>query len=106
MNQLASLMKSGVVKNIAIGLGISILVPLAANLLAPIVRPLARGALKAGVIAYERGRETIAEIGEVVEDLAAEVREDLQKTRERKTLAVGSGPATRGVAQRHGEDHR
>jgi hypothetical protein len=37
-------------------------------------RPLAKAAIKSGLLVYETGRETLAQIGEVVEDLVAEVK--------------------------------
>lgn len=88
MNQLAALMKNQAVKNLAIGLGVSILIPVAVNLLGPVVWPLARGALKAGILAYEKGRETVAEIGEVIDDLVAEVQEELHEAREEEITAI------------------
>ncbi|MGK9164902.1 DUF5132 domain-containing protein [Inquilinus limosus] len=46
-------------------------------------RPAAKGAIKASLALYERGRETVAEWGETAEDLVAEVQaereEDSQK---------------------------
>jgi vacuolar-type H+-ATPase subunit E/Vma4 len=38
---------------------------------------MARSALKAGVMAYEKGRETLEEISETVDDVVAEVEEEL-----------------------------
>ncbi len=93
MQQLAVLLKSEAMKNVAVGLGISILVPLALKVLAPVVRPLARSTLKAGILAYEKGRETVAELGEVVDDLVAEVHEELQEAREREAELVQTDEA-------------
>lgn len=88
MNQLATLMKAQAARNLAIGLGVVIVVPVAVNLLGPVVRPLARGALKVGILAFEKGRETVAEIGEVIDDLVAEVQEELQDARREQTAAL------------------
>jgi hypothetical protein len=52
--------------------------------LAPVLRPLARSALKGGILAYEKVRETAAEIAEVVDDLVAEVQEELHEARARE----------------------
>jgi len=86
-------MKHQAVKNLAIGLGISILVPVAVNLLGPIARPLARSSLKACILAYEKGRETVAEIGEVIDDLVAEVQEELHEARDEEVAAIEVEPA-------------
>jgi hypothetical protein len=88
MQQLAVLLKSEAMKNVAVGLGIAVLVPLAVRVLAPVLRPLARSTLKAGILAYEKGRETVAELGEVVDDLVAEVQEELQEAREREAELI------------------
>lgn len=70
-------MKNPVVK----GVLISIAVAAASSILVPIVvrasRPLARAAGKTGLVLYEKGRETAAEIGEVIEDFIAETRAEL-----------------------------
>jgi hypothetical protein len=75
-------LKNSTVRNAAIGIGIAILVPVVARAVAPFVRPVARSALKMGVVAYEKGREAIAEFGEIVDDMVAEVREEMRAERE------------------------
>jgi hypothetical protein len=77
------MLKNPKVRNTAIGVGVAVLVPIAIIKLAPYVRPLARSAIKGGLIAIEKGREVLAEMGESMEDLVAEVREDLRVERER-----------------------
>ena len=47
-----------------------------------LAKPVAKGALKAGVMAFERGRETLAELGEVVEDIVAETQAELREERQ------------------------
>ena len=64
-------------KGAAIGVGVAILVPVVVAALMPVIRPMARSALKAGIFAYEKGRETLEGIGETVDDLVAEVEEEL-----------------------------
>ena len=63
-------------KGVAIGLGAVVVVPVVIAALAPVVRPMARSALKAGIWAYERGREKVEEFGETVDDIVAEVEEE------------------------------
>ena len=60
-------------KGVAIGIGVTLLAPVVATALVPVVRPLARSALKAGVLVYEKGREAWEVISETVEDVVAEV---------------------------------
>ena len=78
----AQLLKSPTVRNTAIGIGIAVLVPVVVTYLAPLVRPVARSAVKTGLLALEKGRETVAELGEIFDDLVAEVREELRAERE------------------------
>ncbi|MGD8842157.1 MAG: DUF5132 domain-containing protein [Gammaproteobacteria bacterium] len=70
------------IKGAALGLGVAILVPVAVAVLMPVIRPMARSALKAGIFAYEKGRETLAEFGETVDDIVAEVEEELVEAHE------------------------
>ena len=69
-------------KGAAIGVGVAVLVPVVIATLMPVIRPMARSALKAGIYAYEKSRETIEGIGETVDDLVAEVEEELIDTHE------------------------
>jgi len=83
MIQLAGLMRSGAMTNLAIGLGVAVVVPVVAGALVPALRPIARGTLKRGILAYEKTRETAAGLAEVVDDLVAEVQEELQEAKDR-----------------------
>jgi hypothetical protein len=67
-------------KGLAIGIGVAILAPLVLPAVATAARPLARAAIKTGMIFYEKSRETMAEFGEVVEDLVAEARADMEQS--------------------------
>lgn len=87
MPQLTMLAKSKAVRNTAIGIGIAVLVPVAVTFLAPYVRPAARSVVKAGLLAWEKGKEAAAELGEVMDDLVAEVRDELRAERE-QTVAT------------------
>ncbi len=99
MQQLSGLFKSDMMKQVAIGLGVSILVPMAITALAPVVRPLARSTLKAGILAFEKGREAVAELGEVIDDLVAEVHEEMQEAKElEEALAQSDTPADADVS--------
>jgi hypothetical protein len=72
--------------------GAVILAPVVAPALASAGRPLAKSALKAGLLIFERGRETAAELGEIFEDMLAEVKAEMEAE---QTLA---GAATAGSA--------
>jgi Protein of unknown function (DUF5132) len=63
-----------IVKGLALGLGAGLLAPMVFPTMGQIVRPTVNAAIRAGVVAWERGREKLAEMGEYVEDMAAEAR--------------------------------
>jgi hypothetical protein len=71
------LKNNDLMKGVAIGAGAAILIPVVIAALAPIVKPLALTAMKAGIRLYEKGRESIEGFGETVEDMAAEVEEEM-----------------------------
>lgn len=64
---------------LAIGVGALILAPTVVPAVAAILKPLAKAGIKSGFIAYEKGREVLAETREVIEDLAAEVKAELSQ---------------------------
>lgn len=81
MAQLEELGKNDLARGVAIGLAAAVLIPAAAVILAPYWRPAARSALKLGIRALEKAREAGAELAELVEDVAAEVQEELRADR-------------------------
>lgn len=90
MAELEDFFKSGTAKGIAIGVGAALLAPVALTALSGVGRPAARAAIKSGIILFEKGRETLAEAGEIFEDLVAEVRAELEQER---------GPDVAGAAE-------
>jgi hypothetical protein len=68
-------------RGVLIGVTAAVLIPVAAVALAPYWRPAARSALKLGILALEKAREAGAELTELVEDVAAEVQDDLRNAR-------------------------
>ena len=73
MASLQDVLKSDITKGVAIGLGVAA----AGLMLFPVLRPTARAAVKSGILLFEKGREWVAEAGEQLEDLVAEVRAEL-----------------------------
>ena len=69
-------------KGVAIGIGIGILVPVAVNMVAPLIQSFSRSAFKTAVVLYEKARETTERIGETVDDVIAEVEQEMIETRE------------------------
>jgi hypothetical protein len=52
--------------------------PVVLPILAAAARPLIKAAVKGGYMMYEKGREAVEEIAEVLEDLAEEVKAEAQ----------------------------
>ena len=69
--------RDDLLKGTAIGIGLTVLVPVAVAVVIPVVRPLVRSLVKAGIHVYERGREVVEEFGEAVDDVRAEVQQEL-----------------------------
>ena len=61
-------------KGVAISLAVTVVTPIVAPIIIRASGPLLRAAGKAGVALYEKGRETAAEMGEVLDDLIAETK--------------------------------
>lgn len=82
------LWKGNAVTGLAIGIGAAVIAPLLAPILASVGKPVAKSVIKTGILFYEKGRETAAELGEVFDDLVAEVRAELQASHAAGALAV------------------
>jgi hypothetical protein len=72
--------KNDLNKGIVLGIGLAVIIPAAATVMIPALRPVARSLLKTGMLALEKGREATAEFGEMVEDLYAEVQDELRES--------------------------
>ena len=89
-------------KGVAIGIGVAILVPVVIAALAPAVKPLARSAMKAGIRVYEQGREALEGVGETIDDIVAEVEEEMVDAREAAEQAVDMAEAAEAAAAEAG----
>ncbi|MEW6519783.1 MAG: DUF5132 domain-containing protein [Desulfurivibrio sp.] len=78
MGLLEDVTKSKVLTGIALGIGASILLPKILPTLRETAKPLAKGLMKSGILAFEKGKEVVAEISETTEDLWAEVKTELE----------------------------
>lgn len=103
MALLDELLKRNVITGLAIGIGVTVLGPI---LLPPLVRatkPAAKAAIKSGLVLLEKGRETLAELAEMTEDIVAEAKAELAQEAEAVTgtppTAAEAAPGpTQGVA--------
>jgi len=71
--------RGNLLTGLAIGIGLFVVAPALLPALARIARPTAKAALKAGLMAYDRGREALAELGETAGDVMAEARAEIEQ---------------------------
>jgi hypothetical protein len=74
------LVKGNVGTGLLIGIGAVVLAPVVAPMVAAAAKPLIKTLIKTGILAYEKGRETLAEAGEAFEDLVAEASDELAQS--------------------------
>lgn len=66
--------------SIAIGAGVVLLAPVVVPVIAGALRPVAKAAIKGGILAYAKLRESTAETVESIEDLAAEAKAEMTES--------------------------
>ena len=74
---MASWWKGNIVSGLAIGIGSAIIAPLVVPALSKAARPLAKAAIKGGLVLWETGKEKLAEAHELVDDLLAEAKTEI-----------------------------
>lgn len=80
--------KGNIVTGLAIGIGSAILAPIVIPALAGAAKPLAKAAIKGGLVLYDKSKETFAEVYEMVDDLIAEAKAEAEAE-----AAVAAGAA-------------
>jgi hypothetical protein len=65
------------VSNLLIGAAVIVLAPVVVPAVLAGMRPVAKTLVKGGVMAYDKTREMVAEVGEQMSDLVAEARAEL-----------------------------
>jgi Protein of unknown function (DUF5132) len=84
-------MLKGGVPGVLVGLGVALAAPVLLPAAATGVRPLAKALIKGGLVVAETVREVVAEAGEQLSDLMAEVQEErTSATTEQRTETGGS----------------
>jgi hypothetical protein len=68
--------------NLLLGAGAVLLAPVVIPVVAGVLKPVAKAAIKGSLITYHKVKETTAEAWESVEDLAAEAKAELVETTE------------------------
>ncbi len=62
-----------------VGVGVALVAPTVLPAVGAAIRPLAKSAIKGGVLLYDTVKESIAEAGEQVNDMVAEVRAEVEE---------------------------
>jgi hypothetical protein len=62
-----------------VGVGAVLLVPVVLPVVATAIKPLAKAAIKGGILLYDKGKVAVAELQETVEDLVAEAKAEMAK---------------------------
>ena len=70
-------LKGNIVTGLAIGIGSAIIAPLVVPALSKAAKPLAKAAVKGGLLLFETSKEKLAVAHELVDDLLAEARAEL-----------------------------
>ena len=81
------------VPTVLVGVGVALVVPVVVPALGAGMRPLAKAVLKGSIMVYDKGAEVLAEAGEQLSDLVAEVRSELDAT---AAAAAVASAATNG----------
>lgn len=91
-------LKSDIGRGLLIGAGVLLAAPVVVVAMAGVARPVARAVVKTGIIGYEKGREALAEIGEVMDDLVAEARAEIERGQVGAVSVGRSAPESRSGA--------
>jgi hypothetical protein len=67
---------------LVIGAAAVLLAPILLPVVAGIVRPIAKGLIKGGILAYEGVKVAVAEAQETIEDVAAEAAAEIAESRQ------------------------
>ncbi|MGO9014805.1 MAG: DUF5132 domain-containing protein [Dissulfurispiraceae bacterium] len=73
-------LKGNIVTGLAVGIGAALFAPQVIPALAGVVKPLAKAAIKGSLVLYEKGKEAFAEVGEMMEDIVAEVKAEMAES--------------------------
>lgn len=65
-----------------VGIGAALVAPAVLPALGSGIRPLAKSVLRGGILVYDKARELVAEAGEDMSDLIAEVRSEMDTERQ------------------------
>ncbi|HBL61114.1 MAG TPA: DUF5132 domain-containing protein [Cyanobacteria bacterium UBA8803] len=74
------------VPGLIVGIGAVVLAPIFGTALAKVGKPIAKAAIKTGLVVYEKSKVALAEAGEAYQDLLAESKAELAQLQSQKVL--------------------
>lgn len=80
--------------NLLVGAAVIVLAPVVIPAVLAGLRPVAKTAVKGGVLIFEKARETVTDVGEHISDLMAEARTELSAAATTGQGQPTSAPAT------------
>lgn len=87
--------KGGGLATVVIGAAVILLAPVVVPVVVQAARPLLKEAIKGGILCFQKGREAMAEVGEMFDDVVAEARAELEagKGQPAETVEAEAGKA-------------
>jgi hypothetical protein len=81
--------------SLVVGAGVVLLAPIVVSVVASVLKPIAKAAIKGGLLAYGKAKESIAETMETVEDLAVEAKAELAESTPKPAKAKKTAAAAK-----------
>ena len=81
--------------SLVVGAGIVLLAPIVVPVVASVLKPIAKAAIKGGLLAYGKAKESIAETMETVEDLAVEAKAELAESTQKPAKSKKAAAAAK-----------
>ena len=81
--------------SLVVGAGVMFLAPIVVPVLASALKPIAKAAIKGGLLAYGKVKESVAETMETVEDLAVEAKAELAESTPKPAKAKKTAAAAK-----------
>jgi hypothetical protein len=86
MPKITDLMENAGKPGLIAGIGAVLLAPIILPVVAGIGKPVAKSIIKGGLVAYEKSKGAIAELGETWEDIVAEAKAELAESQYPQTF--------------------
>ena len=72
--------KGNIVTSLAIGVGVAVVGPILIPVASSMLKPLAKAAIKGGIVLYDKSKEMVEEGKEIIEDIVAEVKSEMEES--------------------------